>query len=103
MSVIDAWRLSNGDTLLRMAGQDCNSGGYQVLHADGSLSPLRLPSGLPTPGYILNLGGDVATFTLAPTACQLDQYGTVDYNLITGVMTPLSSAGGASIVNYPTG
>lgn len=102
LSYADAWRLSNGDTLIALAGQNCKAGGYLVLHADGSLSALRVPSGVPNPGYILNVSGDVATFTLSPDACQADQYGTVDYNMVTGVTTSLSSGGGAPTVNYPT-
>lgn len=100
-SLINAWPLSNGDILLANSGHDCAETGYQILHPDGSLSPLRLPPGVPALGYILNMSGDVATFTLAPDACSSDQYGTLDYNMVTGVTTALTDTA-TPIVNYPT-
>jgi TolB protein len=97
-----AWRLSNGDVLLANT-VGCGEGGYQVLGSDGVVRPLRLPTAIIAPGWIVNLDGDQATFLQSESiGCggPGSLRGLVDYNLVTGQTRRLLD-GGAVIVSWP--
>jgi hypothetical protein len=97
----DAWALSNGDVLLAIAS-GCGDAGYDILHPDGSVVPLRLPDGVPAPGLIINMSGDLATFEVTKKAGCGDnvQGGLVDYNMVTG-KTEALLPGHGQVINYP--
>lgn len=99
LAATQAWPLSNGDVVVELSYMDCNSNGYIILHPDGSTTPLRLPAGVPSPGHILSMSGDIATFTLAKNACAGGE-GTIAYNMVTGLTTP-EPIPATAIISYP--
>lgn len=96
----NAWPLSNKDVLVQVPGGNCQAAGYRILHPDGSTSALRLPAGVPAPGYISNLDGDLATFA-GSTGCPTGPTASIDYNLVTGRTQALLPFV-ATIENYPS-
>ncbi|HET6209304.1 MAG TPA: hypothetical protein VFD94_02915, partial [Jatrophihabitans sp.] len=94
------WQLSNGDVLLsRRSG--CGSAGYDILHPDGTTVPLRLPAGVPEPGTITSLVGDLATFRVVHGCGQPGPNVTLlDYDMVTGATSTLLDSDGI-VVGYP--
>jgi len=98
------WSLSNGDLLLGNAVGCGGGGGYSIQHPDGSIRPLRLPVGVPAPGNILNMDGDLATFLITNRSGCGDRshatYTLIDYNMVTGATTTLLEQD-ATLLDYP--
>jgi hypothetical protein len=94
------WQLSNGDVLLaRMSG--CGSAGYDVLHPDGTIVPLRLPAGVPEPGSITDLTGDQATFRVVHGCGNPGStVSLLGYDMVTGATTILLHSDGI-VRGYP--
>ncbi|HEX2904089.1 MAG TPA: hypothetical protein VHO01_11595 [Jatrophihabitans sp.] len=87
--LMTAWALSNGDTLLQVYA-NCQQNPYLIKHADGSISPLRLPAGVSLPTEIANMNGDLATFITNKPGCgTASDRALIDYNIVTGVRQKL--------------
>ena len=96
----NGWRLSNGDVLLsKMSG--CGSAGYDILHPDGTTVPLRLPAGVPEPGTIINMSGDLATFQVVHGCGDPGpNVSLLDYDMVTGKTSTLLNSNGI-VLSYP--
>jgi hypothetical protein len=96
----NGWQLSNGDVLLaRMSG--CGSAGYDILHPDGTTVPLRLPAGVPEPGTIIAMSGDLATFQVVHGCGDPGtNVSLLDYNMVTGATSTLLNSNGI-VLSYP--
>jgi len=102
MGYDSAWPLSNGDVLLSYSA-GCGAVGYDILRSDGSVVPLRRPSGVPDSARIINMSGDVATFQIAlagPGCVGAQKVSLIDYNMVTGKTSTLLS-GLANLMAYP--
>jgi hypothetical protein len=79
----------------------CGSAGYDILHPDGTTVPLRLPAGVPEPGTITSLVGDLATFRVVHGCGQPGPNVTLlDYDMVTGATSTLLDSDGI-VVGYP--
>jgi hypothetical protein len=95
-----AWQLSNGDVLLSLSS-GCGSAGYDILHPDGSTAALTLPAGVPAPGTITNMTGDLATFRVVHGCGNPGpNVSLIDYNMVTGATTTLIHSNGI-LLSYP--
>jgi len=87
--LMNAWPLTNGDTLLQVYAT-CQQNPYLIQHADGSLSPLRLPAGVSLPTEIANMNGNLATFVTNKPGCSpAGDSSLIDYNMVTGLTEKL--------------
>lgn len=96
-----AWPLSNGDVLLSITS-GCGRAGYDILHPDGRIVPLTLPAGVPAPGTITGLSGDLATFRVTHGCGGRPQnVRLLDYDMLTGQTSTLNANGGGVLLSYP--
>lgn len=100
MGYFDAWPLSNGDVLLSITS-GCGSAGYDIQHPDGTIVPLKLPAGVPAPGTIINMSGDLATFLIGTGCGGSPNSQLLDYDMVTGQAFTLNGTGSGVIVNFP--
>lgn len=98
---ISAWPLSNSDVVVQTT-VTCTNNAYQILHPDGSLSPLRLPPGVEIPSTIATLTGDHAVFVTHLPGCSgtVGDSTLVSYDMVTGATSTLLDSAGI-VVDLP--